>query len=364
MMNVAFDGIIAASDSDRRGLFLTTGQRMNTGLEFVEKDFWVCWTLDALFNGLQKGRPRLLFKGGTSLSKAFALIERFSEDVDLVVFRDDLGQAASVDELEALPSNTRRLKKLEAIKAACQAYITDGMLPELAKIVADTMARAGINKQRFSVSLDERDPDRQSIRFVYPSVAAAEAAAYIEAAVRIESGARSALDPHEDRVILPYVSQDVPGTDLSVVGVTTIVPSRTFWDKVMILHGLRQWYDKKNELRHGGQRVSRHYFDVYALLRSDQAERWVADTAMAADCARHASMFFGSPHYGLELATPGSFTFAPTEKMRDELARDYAAMAGMIFGRMPALDDVLKRVGGLEKRLNAAAPSISPVPTA
>lgn len=175
MMNVAFDGIIAASESDRRGLFLTTGQRMNTGLEFVEKDFWVCWTLDALFNGLPKGRPRLLFKGGTSLSKAFALIERFSEDVDLVVFRDDLGQGASVDELEALPSNSKRLKKLEAIKAACQAYIADSMLPELAKLVADTMARAGIDKHRFSVSLDERDVDRQSIRFVYPSVVVAEA---------------------------------------------------------------------------------------------------------------------------------------------------------------------------------------------
>src|SRR5258708_23685782 len=121
-MNPGFDRIIAASDADRRGLVLTTAQRMNTGIEFVEKDFWVCWTLDALFNGLPRGGPRLLFKGGTSLAKAFGLITRFSEDIDVTVFREDLGQDASVAALEAL-SGVKRAARLEAIKAGCQTYI-------------------------------------------------------------------------------------------------------------------------------------------------------------------------------------------------------------------------------------------------
>lgn len=90
-MNPAFDFVLAANDEDRRGLFATTAQRLNISESNVEKDFWVCWTLDALFNGLPEGNPRLLFKGGTSLSKAYGLIQRLSEDIDITVFHEDIG---------------------------------------------------------------------------------------------------------------------------------------------------------------------------------------------------------------------------------------------------------------------------------
>ena len=81
-MNSAFDEVLRADTATRTGLYTATAQRLGTTPQNVEKDFWVCWTLDALFNGIEDG-PRLLFKGGTSLSKGFRLIERFSEDVDL-----------------------------------------------------------------------------------------------------------------------------------------------------------------------------------------------------------------------------------------------------------------------------------------
>ena len=101
-MNPAFHPVIAASEAERRDLFLSAANRLGTAIQNVEKDFWVCWTLDALFNGLSKEGPRLLFKGGTSLSKAFGLISRFSEDIDITVFRQDIGQPASIEELESL----------------------------------------------------------------------------------------------------------------------------------------------------------------------------------------------------------------------------------------------------------------------
>ena len=123
-MNAAFREIIAASDDDRRALFLGTARRLGTAAQYVEKDFWVCWTLDALFNALPAGGPRLLFKGGTSLSKAFGLIDRFSEDIDVTVFRDDLGEPASVEELAAL-SGKKRQARLDAIKASCRRISTD-----------------------------------------------------------------------------------------------------------------------------------------------------------------------------------------------------------------------------------------------
>ncbi|MBM3573424.1 MAG: nucleotidyl transferase AbiEii/AbiGii toxin family protein, partial [Alphaproteobacteria bacterium] len=112
-MNPAYAKVLAASDRDRRDLFVAAAARLGTTEQNVEKDFWVCWTLDALFNGRAAGGPRLLFKGGTSLSKAFGLIDRFSEDIDITVFRDDLGQAASIAALDAL-SRKQRQRKLDA----------------------------------------------------------------------------------------------------------------------------------------------------------------------------------------------------------------------------------------------------------
>jgi predicted nucleotidyltransferase component of viral defense system len=90
-MNPGFLEFLKAAPEDRRDVFLGAARRIGTPAQNVEKDFWVCWTLDALFNGLPEGHPRLLFKGGTSLSKAYSLISRFSEDIDVTVFRDDIG---------------------------------------------------------------------------------------------------------------------------------------------------------------------------------------------------------------------------------------------------------------------------------
>ena len=93
-MSTDFDSFLAASLNDQRDVFIGTRQRLGTAAQNIEKDFWVCWTLDALFNHLTAGGPRLLFKGGTSLSKAFGLISRFSEDIDITVFREDIGKTA------------------------------------------------------------------------------------------------------------------------------------------------------------------------------------------------------------------------------------------------------------------------------
>src|SRR6266404_9518471 len=133
-----FATVLAASANDRRDLFVGAGNRLGTVQQNIEKDFWVCWTLDALFNGLAAGGPRLLFKGGTSLSKAFGLISRFSEDIDITVFRDDLGQPADVAELDALSGKKRRAR-LEAIRNACQAYITGPLMDQFTRLAASAI---------------------------------------------------------------------------------------------------------------------------------------------------------------------------------------------------------------------------------
>ena len=340
-MNPAFDEVLAAGSDAMLSAFDTTALRLGTASQNIEKDFWVCWTLDALFNGLKEGGPRLLFKGGTSLSKGFGLINRFSEDIDVTVFRDDIGEPATIEERRA---------RLDAIKDACQAYINGPLRAELTQILQDRLQAAGLDAGAARVEADDADPDGQTLLIWYP--AATPRSDYVRAAIKIESGAKSALDPNSEVPIKPYVDDDLPALDLTVPAVRTVDPERTFWDKVVILHGLRRWFDKRGELRGGGQRVSRHYYDLHQLAAARVGAAAIADPALGADCVAHARMFFNRPDFDLASAAPGSFALAPHDAMIEQLRVDYRAMQGMIFGDPPDFEAVLDSIGSLETRLN------------
>lgn len=349
-MNPAFQTIIAATEAERRDIFLAAANRLGTTIQNVEKDFWVCWTLDALFNGLPKEGPRLLFKGGTSLSKAFGLISRFSEDIDITVFRHDIGQPASIEELESLSGKKRRTR-LDAIRDACCTYIGGPFRKDLSQLVCQCLSDAKIPQEHGRVEVDEADETGQSLLFWYPSVVETPGE-YVRSAVKIESGAKSALDPHQETTVIPYIAEDVSNFDLHVGAVTTVNAERTFWDKVVILHGQRRWFERRGELRHGGQRVSRHYYDVFKLMDSNAGKLALANFALGVDCARHARMFFFSADYDLEHAMPGTLSICPTDDMKAALQRDYAAMSGMIFGEVPRFEEILVALSELEAHLN------------
>jgi hypothetical protein len=348
-MNAAYDTIISADDETRAGLFTATAQRIGTTPQNVEKDFWVCWTLDALFNGLPEG-PRLLFKGGTSLSKGFGLIHRFSEDIDVTVFRDDLGEAHTVEELQAV-SGKKRSAALDAIREACEVFINGPMLSNLSQITAEASVRNGIPDGLLTVVPDPKD--KQTLLVRYPT--ATQSDDYIPKLVRIESGAKSALDPNSVRTMRPYLEEDAPGLNLEVPNVTTVDAERTFWDKVVILHGLRRWYDGKGVLRNGGNRISRHYYDLHQLMQSHVGRVAIADDGLGADCVGHARMFFNLPAFDLASAVAPSFAFIPEGEMRDALRQDYAAMSGMIFGEPPDFDAVIASISTLHAQVNVVA---------
>jgi hypothetical protein len=149
----------------------------------------------------------------------------------------------------------------------------------------------------------------------------------------------------------------LPALDLTVPAVRTVDPERTFWDKVVILHGLRHWFDKRGELRGGGQRVSRHYYDLHQLAAAPVGAAAIAETALGADCVAHARMFFNRPDFDLGSAAPGSFALAPHDAMIDQLRVDYRAMQGMIFGDPPEFEAVLDSISALETRLNSKGAS-------
>ena len=344
MTAAAYKQFIAAAPRDRLDLFLATANRLGAPVGNIEKDFWVCWTLNALYHERPAGGPRLLFKGGTSLSKAYGLIRRFSEDIDITVFRDDLHEPARVEELEAL-SNKKRRARLDAIRDACRAYVTAPLREFLAVQLADATGGAG------RIEVDEADPDGQTLLVRYPEVEPRDGA-YVRPVVRIESGAKSALDPNGPVTILPYISEEASGLDLAVGDVTTIEATRTFWDKMVIAHGLRRWYERRGVLRQEGQRVSRHYYDLHCLLASEVGKAALADRDLGADCVRHARMFFDRPDYNLASAAPGTFAIAPVSMMIDALHRDYENTTAMIFGAAPRFEEILVSAKQIEDAAN------------
>jgi hypothetical protein len=282
--------------------------------------------------------------------RGYGLIARFSEDIDITVFREDIGQAATVEELEAL-SGKKRAARLDAIREACQNHINGPLLEQLTSLLRGLLETAKVAPELGRIEADPGDPDRQSLLLWYPTVTA-DGANYVRRAVKIEASAKSALDPHSTRTVTPYVTADLADTALAVPNITTVDPGRTFWDKVVILHGLRRWWDRRGEVRGEGQRVSRHYYDVHRLLASDAGEGFVQNSGLAADCVQHARMFFNRPDFDLAAAAPGSYALAPHDEMLTTLEQDYNAMSQMIFGDVPAFEAIIESVVNLEKRLN------------
>ena len=344
MSTAGFQKIIAADVADRADLFLTTANRLGAPLINIEKDFWVCWTLNALYHRLPAGGPRLLFKGGTSLSKAYGLIDRFSEDIDVTVFRDDLGHGETPEALAAL-SGKKRKAAIEAIQSDCHAYITGPLLVELSQLIAEDTSGQG------RIEIDPDDGTGQTLLVWYPRVDGSDTG-YVQAAVKIESGAKSALDPNSPQLIRPYISDDLEGIDLDVRDVRTIDAERTFWDKVVILHGLRNWFDTRGELKQDGQRISRHYYDLHCMLETETGKRAVTDVELGRDCVAHAKTFFNRPDFNLATAEPGTFSLVPPEDMATRLVGDYKNTEAMIFSEAPSFDAILVSIAALEDQLN------------
>jgi hypothetical protein len=140
--------------------------------------------------------------------------------------------------------------------------------------------------------------------------------------------------------------------NLVVPNIVTIDAERTFWDKIVILHGLRRWHDNRGVLRQQGHRISRHYYDVYKLVQSPIGQKAINASNLAFDCAHHAQSFFNSADLDLQHAIPGSLAIMPTIEMIEVLRRDYQAMIGMIFGEVPKFSDVIQAIANLEYEIN------------
>jgi len=330
----------------RRLAFQQVDEAMGLQAFSVEKDFWVCWTLRELFN-LPGIGAHLTFKGGTSLSKAWKLIERFSEDIDLIVDKEALGFGGDAAPDKA-PSKKKRKERLEALMAACRKWVQETMQPALATRIMGVLGPDG-----WKLEVDPDMADGQCLLFHYPSVFSPDAAGYVPPRVKIELGARSDDWPNEEKPIQPYVIEQFPALDAdAVTTVRVLAAERTFWEKACLLHEETfRPADKPRKLR-----MARHYYDLWCLLRGGIGESALANTVLFARVAEHREIFFRYSWVDYSTHKPGTFRLVPpADHLRDWQA-DYDDMRGpMFFGETPSFDDIMTVVSEFEKNFNATA---------
>ncbi len=309
----------------------------------VEKDFWVCWTLRELFS-MPSVREHLTFKGGTSLSKAWKFIERFSEDIDIIVDKVALGFGGDAAPDRA-PSKKQRRERLEKLMEASRQWVQGTLQPALDARLRETLGDAG-----WRLEVDPDLADGQCLLFHYPALFTATTAGYVRPVVKIELGARSDDWPHETKVIQPYVIEFFPAFDPDATfSVNVLAAERTFWEKACLLH--EETFRPADKPRK--HRMARHYYDLWCLLRAGVGERAIADMALFRRVAEHREIFFRLGWVDYSTHRPGTFRLIPPEQHLGNWRDDYQEMLGpMFFGEVPTFEEILRVVGEFEQLFN------------
>ena len=329
------------SARERRELF--TEAAAETGLPpfHVEKDFWVCWVLATFFGRAEVG-PHLTFRGGTSLSKAWGIIERFSEDIDLAMARPWLGSAKDPSEEGITASEKER--RLKALRDECRQMIAEVLVPVLRQ------AAAGLSEPtRLEVESLEKARDPFCLHFEYPGTGLRPPAGYNRAMVKVELSGRADGWPMESRPITSYVAEVFPReTGAPQLTVSCVRPERTFWEKAALVH--------EQNVRPGERslapRQARHLSDLVRLWDAGVAQAGGFQELFGGVKAhRHTYFDYNWVDYGALRA--GDLQLVPPQSRAAEWQADYEAMRAMFFRDPPGFEAVVERLRGIEEALRA-----------
>ncbi len=324
------DRVARLPAAERSALFAETAAKMRTTPAVAEKDFWVTWVLARLF--ADAGLARLLmFKGGTSLSKAYRLIERFSEDIDLILD----WRAVTGDDPWGGRSKAQQEKLNAAINEEAQAFIGGELLTRIAGALGELCQCA--------IAAD--DPHVIEIR--YP---ASFPDRYLRPELRLEIGPLAAWLPHEDRMIVSYAAEQFPQVFARrECAVRVIKAERTFWEKATILHHEAH----RPEGNPQPPRHSRHYYDLARMAVAPVKNAALANLELLADVVAFKQRFDPHGWARYDLAVPSSLRLVPGRAVLAAVETDYRAMANMIFGAVPAFGEIIEALRVLEEEINA-----------
>jgi predicted nucleotidyltransferase component of viral defense system len=337
------EDFLGLSADERTEALKVAASNSGRPLHILEKDVWVVWSLSALFEA--PFGKHLVFKGGTSLSKAYKAIQRFSEDIDVTydirVIAQDLVQGAGD---EPLPKNSSQRKKWsdEIRKHRLPKWLTETVAPYLQDQLNDSKLDAQARVENESVFV-EYAPKSTGYGYVAPYI-------------RIEFGARSTGEPAEDHQVTCDAAAFLTDLSFPTASPRVMRVERTIWEKMTAIHVFCLQGDIQ-------ARLARHWYDVAKLDSAGYVDSALEDRDIAQRVAKHKTWFFaerdsdGKP-ISYDAAVGGGLALVPKDKKtRQSLANDYAKMIedGLFPGDPESFEWIIDRCSGIEKKANAAA---------
>lgn len=323
-------------DNDRRELFRNTADKMGLNDAIVEKDFWVCLMLDYLFHR-SPWKDAITFKGGTSLSKAFGLIQRFSEDIDLILDWRVLGYGTR--EPWEPRSNTKQDAFNKEANQRAEVFLAETFCPRIREEISHELGHSA------NIYID--DKDKQTVIFAYPHLFTSPSTLQV---IRLEIGALAAWTPAKLAEISSYAAQQYPKIFRQTsFPVLTVSPERTFWEKATILH------HEANRPEHleMPQRYSRHYYDLYRMSMTEVKEAAFASLSLLQRVVEFKKKFYPRAWARYDEAVPPTLKLLPPDFRMAALETDYNNMRDMLYGDVPAFDAVIEAVRTLEQEIHS-----------
>lgn len=325
------DKVAELSQEQRVELFSETAKRMGTTNAIIEKDFWVVWVLSKIFSD-ERLNKILMFKGGTSLSKVFNLIGRFSEDVDLIL---DWRLVAAKDEPEKNDRSKNKQDKFNKdVNEKAQTYIEMTLLPIINEILSPICSSKVDDKDKFSLNIS------------YPSTSDD---AYLRSEILLEVGPLASWLPSGEYEISSFVADHFPNLfETPKCKVSAIEAKRTFWEKATILH------HEANRPASSPlpSRYSRHYYDLAIMAQGFVKEEAMADLELLEKVVEFKKKFYPRGWADYDSAKPGSLKLLPPEYRLLSLKQDYKSMQDMIFDKQLEFDEIVTILEQLEKEIN------------
>ena len=319
------------SKDDLRVLITNTARKENISEAIVEKDYWVTHFLDYLFNE-NKWQEYFTFKGGTSLSKCFGIIQRFSEDIDLILDWRVLGYEKLEPWLRR--SNTKQEKFNKEINENTESFLKEDFLTEL---------RKDFPQEEFDFEIDSID--HQTVLFKYPKTFDSN---YLSQTIRLEIGSLAAWTPATSVSIMPIIGEAYPNVFKEKTNIRTVSVERTFWEKATILHHEAN-RPESSKMPH---RYARHYYDMYKIANSKYKDKAIKDKELLRKVTEFKMKFYPRKWAKYEDAMNGKLKLVPDEFRFIEVEKDYKAMSEMIYGEYPSFDEIIKRLKDLEFEIN------------
>jgi len=323
--------IVNLEPHEREAIFSETAVKMKTTPAIIEKDYWVVWVLDKVFADDRLSKI-LMFKGGTSLSKAFNLIGRFSEDIDLIL---DWREVTKEDPNQDRDSKTKQVKFNEQINEEAKQYIKEELLPQVQKLLGAICTG----------KIDEENPF--NINITYPATLKDS---YLRNEILLEIGPLASWMPYGSFEIVPYVVHHFPTLfDQYGCKVNVILAKRTFWEKATILHQEAN----RTQDKHLPSRYARHYYDLAMMAKSGVRNEALADLELLEQVVDFKMKFYPATWAKFDEAKPGTLKLVPSAFRMGELAKDYKAMENMIFDKQLSFEEIISTLQDLEDEINA-----------